>query len=74
MEIMACLEAEIWPGYRILERQRETPTVVVRSHIETKSNEVPVHLLNPGVEKVTMCAGAEISNLEHNYQCAEMFQ
>ena len=66
MEIMACLEAETGPGTWLLEQSqgKKTTTVIARALIETKSNRVPVRVLNPELEEVTIYAGAQIAALE----------
>ena len=66
MEVMACLEQEVGEGMWLLEGsvEKSLPAAVGRVLVETKQNRVPVLLLNPGVETVTIHTGTEIGTLE----------
>ena len=66
IEIMACLERPILGGMWLLENvvRKHTSTVVARALVQPTPTHVPVRLLNPMPESVTIYAGKEIATFE----------
>ena len=66
LEVMACLEEPVEQGTWLLEEVagKRAPTAVARAILQPTSTLVPVRLLNPRHESITIYSGTEIATIE----------
>ena len=66
MEVLACLDEAVEQGTWMLEQalDKNLPAVIARALVRTGTHQVPIRLLNPGAEEITIYAGTQIANIE----------
>lgn len=66
MEVLACLDEAVEQGTWMLEQalDKNLPAVVARALVGTGTHQVPIRLLNPGAEEITIYAGTQIATIE----------
>ena len=66
LEVMAKVDESVGEGTWVMEESANVrlPIAVARALVETMTNRVPVRLLNPRSEPITLYAGTEVATLE----------